>query len=117
MLAFVAIKFFYSRCIKLIEKVTVNKTLVIVWKQIKNIAGGEQSDIKRDGRLFERNIHQWVIVFSVSYNFTMIGYVFGQPPSRVQRIAAILNVRDGVANPVPRRLQIQTYIGVKIYGK
>jgi hypothetical protein len=40
MLAFIAIKFFYSRRVKLIEKVTVNKTLVIVWKQIKNIVGG-----------------------------------------------------------------------------
>jgi hypothetical protein len=39
-LAFIAIKFFYSRRVKLIEKVTVNKTLVIVWKQIKNIVGG-----------------------------------------------------------------------------
>ncbi|MEI6336731.1 MAG: hypothetical protein WCS87_19415, partial [Methylococcaceae bacterium] len=38
------------------------KTLVIVWKQIKNIAGGEQCGIKRDGRLFERNIHRLVIV-------------------------------------------------------
>ena len=35
-----AIKFFYSRRVKLIEKVTVNETLVIVWKQIKNIVGG-----------------------------------------------------------------------------
>jgi hypothetical protein len=48
----------------LIEKVTVNKTLVIVWKQIKNIAGGEQCDIKRDGRLFERNSHRFVIVLA-----------------------------------------------------
>jgi hypothetical protein len=41
MLALVAIQFFYSRCVKLIEKVTVNKTLVIVWKQIKKVAGGK----------------------------------------------------------------------------
>jgi hypothetical protein len=64
MLAFVAIKFFYSRCVKLIEKATINKTLVIVWKQVKNIAGGEQCGIKRDGRFFERNIHRLVIVLA-----------------------------------------------------
>ena len=40
MLTFIAIKLFYSRRVKLIEKVTVNKTLVIGWKQIKNIVGG-----------------------------------------------------------------------------
>jgi hypothetical protein len=76
MLAFVATKFFYSRCVKLIEKVTVNKTLVIVWKQIKNIAGGEQCGIKRDGRLFERNIHRLVIVLSVGAYYTIINWRF-----------------------------------------
>jgi len=43
MLAFIAIKLFYSRSIKLFEKVTVNKTLVIVCGSKSKILLGDRN--------------------------------------------------------------------------
>jgi hypothetical protein len=53
----------------------------MVADQVLTLGGQAIGVIPKALVLFERNIHQ-VDCFGVSHNSTIIGYVFGQPPSR-----------------------------------